>query len=171
MASPQYGEKPTFGPPRPRPTVLLLSLEKMYFEYTYGSLLSALTISPDVAEVTTNSEATARLTSFTVPPPTAILATDASLAAPGSRFGSTTAAVARYVQYGGTLVFMGQYSSFARPHHFKTFFGIFGLPWEFGDYYHRTTFSTNARFPPLQHEQPGIIVQPEGSTSCQSGCR
>ena len=47
-----------------------------------------------------------------------------------------------YICTGGVLIFMGLFSSFARPPDIKSLFSRLDLPWESGGY-HRSTFKLN----------------------------
>lgn len=49
---------------------------------------------------------------------------------------------ASFVQVGGKIIFMGTFSSFARPSDIGPLFQIFDKPWSSGDY-HRATFARN----------------------------
>lgn len=69
-----------YGPPRPRPRIVLLSLEKQpYFDEQYYDLLTTLKVHADVEEVTQREHARAAFGFDGTPRPTAVLVTDAGL--------------------------------------------------------------------------------------------
>ncbi|KAK3654134.1 hypothetical protein LTR56_004188 [Elasticomyces elasticus] len=122
------------------PTIALLSLEKQgFFDEMFEGLVATLKAKGSITEYTDRDGAYDMLTAATRPD--IVLATDAAL--PESKYMSIRRKAYDYATNGGTLIFMGHFSSFARPPAIKTMFNAFGLPWESGDY-HRTTFDVNA---------------------------
>ncbi|KAK4543012.1 hypothetical protein LTR36_006010 [Oleoguttula mirabilis] len=140
MATPQSNGPPVFGPPRPRPNIVLLSLEKQpWFDEMFKPLLGALKAGADIEEIT--DPAAARQAFARTPRPSAVLATDQGLTV-STRISLLHDARSYVRSSGGTLLFMGSFPSFTRPSDVKTLFDALGLPWESGDYY-RTTFTVN----------------------------
>ena len=105
----------------------------------YKDLLTNLTARANVEEALTSASLDHALS--LEPKPRAILATDA-FCTDKKASAKVSPMLQRYVRNGGTLVFMGTFSSFVRPLKIRPLFASFGLSWESGEYY-RTTFELN----------------------------
>ncbi|KAK1808607.1 hypothetical protein LTR12_017034 [Friedmanniomyces endolithicus] len=125
-----------------KPKIVLLSLAKQpWFDDSYAPLLALLKAKADVTELTDRDEAYDLFTLANNTTPGIVLATDQALTE--SKYSSLQRKACEYVRHrGGTIIFMGLFSSFARPPNIKVLFNAFGLPWQSGDY-HRTTFEVN----------------------------
>lgn len=122
-----------------RPLVVLLTMDKKHmYNEMYRDFTNLLKRHADVEQITTASEAKALFKRDAKP--AAILAADESLAI--SNRAALLRDAASYVRSGGTLVFMGLFSSFTRPSDLERLFSQLDLPWSRGDY-HRTTFALN----------------------------
>ncbi|TKA77694.1 hypothetical protein B0A55_04007 [Friedmanniomyces simplex] len=107
----------------------------------YATLLTSLKAKADVVELSDRDQAYNLFTLAADNNPDIVLATNAALT--DSKFTSVRRKACEYVRsHGGTLIFMGIFSSFARPLAIRVLFHAFGLPGESGDY-HRTTFEVN----------------------------
>lgn len=124
-----------------RPLIVILALNKEeFYNDLYADFNKLLKTHANVEYATTPDEARAFFNCSGINKPTAILSADESLT-PSTRL-TLAQEAASYVRSGGTLVFMGLFSSFTRPSDMELLFSKFGLPWASGDY-HRTTFALN----------------------------
>ncbi|KXS98106.1 hypothetical protein AC579_9001 [Pseudocercospora musae] len=130
--------RPFFGPPRPRPRVVLLQLQKeSFFDDQYARLLQVLKAKAEVDTITSRSAASALFNSKYRP---VVLATDQALTESKN---STLGEEARqFVRSGGTLIFCCHFPTYSQPSDVDELFSRFDLPWECGDY-HRTEHSIN----------------------------
>lgn len=121
------------------PVVLLLSLQKeSWFDEMLRDFLSTLREHARLMEGLSESVAISYLEDGAV---TAVVVTDAALVNGG--FKVVSQKLVEYAKGGGTVVFGGLVSNFARPLDMRSYFSDeWGLPWEMGSY-HREDFSVN----------------------------
>jgi hypothetical protein len=133
--------QPESAPAAPKPTVLLLSLDKQpYFDEQYAQLIDSMA---DRATLKRASKPQQALTFLSSNTPDAIFATDPALTK--AKFSAVLDSVKSYVVNGGTVVLAGHFSSFMKPLDIGRWFSTkWGLPWESGDY-HRTTVHLNSQ--------------------------
>jgi hypothetical protein len=123
----------------PKPLIVILTLDKPeFFNDMYEGFVRQLNTKAEFRQVNTPDEARSAFNGH--PKPAAILSADESLTV-STRITLVHDALS-YVRSGGILVFMGLFSSFARPSDIKTLFSRLDLPWASGDY-HRSTFKLN----------------------------
>lgn len=123
-----------------KPLIVLLTLDKPeFFKELYDDFVRLLNSKAEVRQATTPEEARTAFNSH--PKPAAILSADESLTV-STRMSLVHDALG-YVRGGGVLIFMGIFSSFARPPDIKTLFSSLDLPWKSGSY-HRSTFKLNS---------------------------
>ena len=123
-----------------RPLVVILALDKEGFYNDMFADFNALLKTHAIVEYATTPNEARAFFDRSVNKPTAILSADESLTI-STRL-SLAHEAASYVRSGGTLVFMGLFSSFVRPTDMELLFSKFDLPWAVGDY-HRTTCALN----------------------------
>ncbi|EFR02902.1 hypothetical protein MGYG_05903 [Nannizzia gypsea CBS 118893] len=135
MASQQSSAEEPFSQPR----IFLLSLEtEPWFDDMYKGLIDSLLSKAKVQRATKPDPALRYLSGTT---PDAIFATDPALLNP--KYATVLEKVISYVRSGGTIIFGGLFSSFAKPDHLNRFFTFsWSLPWKSGSY-HRTTVHVN----------------------------
>lgn len=122
-----------------KPLIVILTLDKLeFFNDMYKDFIHLLNAKAEVRRATTPDEARTAFNSH--PKPAAILSADESLTV-STRISLVHDALS-YVRSGGTLIFMGLFSSFARPPDINSLFSRLDLPWESGNY-NRSTFKLN----------------------------
>lgn len=121
------------------PVVLLLSLQKeSWFDEMHLNLLSKLREHARVMEALSESVAISYLQDGKI---VSVVVTDAALV--NGKFRTVSRKLVEYAKGGGTVVFGGVVSSFARPDNMRSYFSDeWGLSWEMGSY-HREVFSVN----------------------------
>lgn len=137
LAVPQT-TRPFFGPPRPRPVVLLLQLQKeSFFDDQYEQLLCLLKTKADVQSITSRSAASGL---FNSPSRHVVLATDQALTQ--AKNSPLRDEARQYVRTGGTLIFCCHFPGQTSVPDMDKLFTSFGLQWQYGNY-HRTEHSIN----------------------------
>jgi hypothetical protein len=121
------------------PVVLLLSLQKpSWFDEVHMNLLSKLREHARVMEALSESVAISYLQDGEI---LSVVVTDAALV--DGKFERVSRQLVEYAKGGGTVVFGGIVSSFARPNDMRSYFSDqWGLSWEMGSC-HREVFSVN----------------------------
>jgi hypothetical protein len=97
------------------------------------------------------------------PPPQAVLITDGEI----TQHPNVYAKALDYVRSGGTLVFMGTFSSCTTPDAKNKLFQKAGLPWECAAYYRNTVYrtGTNVNMPPAlpdRYSQKAVFLRNVG---------
>jgi hypothetical protein len=123
----------------PKPLIVILALDKAdFYNDLHTDFNNLLKTHADVEYATTPDEVRAFFNRSVKP--AAILSADESLTI-STRL-TLAQEAASYARSGGTLIFMGIFSSFTRPSDMELLFSKFDLPWAAGDY-HRTTCALN----------------------------
>lgn len=126
-------------PPSPKPTILLLQLDQnSSFEPLYGSFITKLQSLATLNKARQKSQVLQSLASNDEKPG-AILVTDPEIV----QHKNLITKLMEYVRSGGTLVLMGNFSTFIRPSDQNALFRTMGLPWKREEYL-RTTVYLNA---------------------------
>ena len=117
------------------PRIFLLSLSQQpFFDEQYSRLIDKLALHATLQRA---SKPTAAINYLANNRPAAVLITDEGITIP--KYAAVLEKVAVYARSGGTVVFMGHFSSFVHPEDLENLFRThFDLPWKRGDYY-RTT--------------------------------
>lgn len=123
-----------------RPLIVILALDKDDFYNSMFVDFNKLLKTHANVEYATTPNAARDFFNRSVNKPAAVLSADESLTI-STRL-TLAHEAASYVRSGGTLIFMGLFSSFVRPTDMELLFSKFDLPWAVGNY-HRTACALN----------------------------